>query len=165
MKKPSKIMAVSAKKAYLLPSAFRAITVFGVAHCNNNKDIELINSSGNKIDSVIKCHETIHVRQAENTKNSWLLFYLNYLWQWICNLPLIFVSWQIAYLFIPYELEAYGNEADFAYAYGVAKEWKWFNKNLSLKQKRKYAKQYKDSLYRFRDFINQVMIPEMNGEV
>lgn len=163
MKKPSKIIAVTAKKAFLLPSCFRAITLFGVAYCNKESDIALINKT-NTVDSVLKCHETIHVRQAESTKNSWFMFYLNYLWQWLCNFPLIFIDAMMPYKFIPYELEAYGNETDFSYAYSACRQWKEFKK-LSLKEKRKFAKEYKNSLYTFRDFIRNVIIPEMNGEV
>ena len=160
MKKPSKIKAVTAKIAFLLPSRFRAITLFGVAYCNKVKDAQEINKSGDKIDSVLKCHETIHVRQAESTKNSWLLYYLKYIWQWICNFPLVFVGWHMAYKFIPFELEAYANETNYDYAYGKAEQWKLF-KQLTLKEKRNYAKQYKNSLYTFRRFINDVMLPEM----
>lgn len=153
---------VTAKKAHLLLPSFRAITLFGVVYCNKKEDIELINNSA-KIDNELKCHETIHVRQAENTKNSWCLYYLNYIWQWICNLPLLFEGSIMPYKFIAYELEAYANETDYSYAYGVCNNWRKFKK-LSLKQKMNFAKKYNRSFKRFRDFIKETIIPEMNGE-
>lgn len=162
MKKPSKIKAVSAKKAWLLAPAFRAITLFGVAYCNRENDVTMINQSGDNIDSVLKCHETIHVRQAESTKNSWLVYYLKYIWQWLCNLPLIFVGWHMAYKFIPFELEAFANEMDYDYAYGVCDQWRLF-KQLNLKEKKDYAKRYKSSHMIMRNFVNEVMLPEMIG--
>ena len=134
MKKPSKIKAVTAKIAFLLPSRFRAITLFGVAYCNKVKDAQEINKR----------------------------YYLKYIWQWICNFPLVFVGWHMAYKFIPFELEAYANETNYDYAYGKAEQWKLF-KQLTLKEKRNYAKQYKNAHCAFRDFINNVMLPEMIG--
>ena len=163
MKKPSKIIVVTAKKAFLLAPSFRAITLFGVVYCNKKEDVELINNS-TTVDSILKCHETIHVRQAENTKNSWCLYYLNYIWQWICNLPLLFEGAKMPYKFIPYELEAYANETDYSYAYSACNYWRKFKK-LSLKQKMNFARRHNSSFKRFRDFINETIIPEMNGEV
>lgn len=163
MKKPSEIKAIKAKMAYFLPSSFRAITLFGTAYCNEKRDVELINNSGDEIDSVLKCHETIHVRQAEEARDSWFIYYLNYVWQWICNLPLILYGWNMPYKFIPYELEAYANEDNFYYTCNVAEQWREFKK-IPFKQKRKYVKEYKKSLYRFKDFVTNVMLPNMNEE-
>lgn len=142
MKKPSNIKVVKAKKTSLLLPSFRAITLFGTIFCKRQSDVELINKT-HFIDSILKCHETIHVRQAENTKNSWLLFYLNYIYQWIKNIPLIFIKPIYAYKFIPYELEAFANETNYPYVNQNANQWRMFNEKLNLKNKIKYAKQYK----------------------
>ena len=161
MKKPSKIEVVTAKKAFLLPSAFRAITLFGVVYCQKESDIKLINQT-DEIDSILKSHETIHVRQAESKRNSWLLFYLAYIWQWICNLPIIFTGFYMPYKFIEFELEAFSNEADYSYCTnGPVYQWKYFKK-LTLKDKRNFSKQYKKSHMLFRNFINEIIIPYIN---
>ena len=160
MKKPSKIKVVTAKKAHLLLSNFRSITLFGVVYCNRQSDIELINKN-DTIDSTLKCHETIHVRQAENTKNSWFLFYLNYAWHWILNFPLFFIWTHLPYKFIPYEVEAYANENNFKYPYRIANQWRMFKKKLTFKKKWKYAKQYKKSSMTFCEFVNEVILKEI----
>ena len=161
MKRPSEIKVVKAKNAWMLPSSYRALTAFGTIYCNDFKDVELINKT-DKIDSTLKCHETIHVKQAENTKNSWWLFYLVYLWQWIKNLPLIFIKAHYAYYFISYELEAYANEENFEYGYHEATQWRMFEEKLSLKDKKKFAKEYKQSKMIFRDFVNKIIIPKLD---
>ena len=153
MKKPSKIKCVKAKKAIFLLPNFRAITLFGIVYCRSERDVSDINSH-DYIDSNLKNHETIHVRQAEGTKNSWFLFYLNYLWQWICNMPLIFVNINAPYKFIPFELEAYRNQNDWGYSQEVHKGWKKYKK-LKLKDKRKFAKMYYKSKIVFSDFIEK----------
>lgn len=163
MKKPCNIKTITAKKAWFLLPSFRAITLFGVIYCKRSNDVNSINKT-DYIDSMLKCHETIHVRQAENTKNSWLLFYLNYIWQWLCNLPLIFISLHYAYKFIPYELEAYANEDIFEYPYGISNQWRMFKKELTLKDKWKYAKEYKKSKMTFRWFIREHILPYINRE-
>ena len=161
MKKPSNIKVVKAKKTSLLLPSFRAITLFGTIFCKRQSDVELINKT-DFIDSILKCHETIHVRQAENTKNSWLLFYLNYIYQWIKNIPLIFIKPIYAYKFIPYELEAFANETNYNYINQTTNQWRMFNEKLKLKNKIKYAKQYKKINIIFRDYINKYILNEIN---
>lgn len=161
MRKPSEIKVVRAKNAWMLPSSYKALMAFGIIYCNDYTDVEKINKT-DEIDSTLKCHETIHVRQAENTKNSWILFYLNYLWQWIKNLPLIFVKVHYAYYFISYELEAYANETNFEYGYNEAVQWRMFEERLSIKDKKKFAKEYKKSKMIFRDFVNKIILPKLN---
>jgi hypothetical protein len=163
MKKPSEIKVVKAKKTKLLPKSFSAITWFGTIYSNNDKEIEALNRTDG-IDSILECHETIHVRQAEGTNDSWFCYYLKYIWQWICNLPLIFISTNMPYKFIPFELEAYAFENDKEYAMkGDCNYWKKFNK-LTLKEKKKYAKDYYQlrKSVRFSYFIHRYIINNMS---
>lgn len=155
--KPSKIKVVKAKKTYFLPSVIRAITLFGTVFCAKWKDVESINAT-DEIDSILKCHETIHVRQAEGTKNSWLLFYLKYIWQWIKNIPLITVNLNAVYKFIPIELEAYRHEDEYDYCTKVCTDWKKY-KQLTLKQKKAFAKDYYTLKMIFREFIKEKIDP------
>ena len=140
--KPSKIDVVKAKKACLLFSNFKAITWLGTVYCKRDSDVEEINKK-DTIDSSFKSHETIHVRQAYAMKNSWFIFYLNYIFNWIKNLPLLFINIHAPYKLIPTEIEAYLYQDDWKYA---AKnepvyEWKRFQK-LKLSEKREIANLY-----------------------
>ena len=163
MKKPNEIKTVKAKLTKLLPPLFAAITLFGVVYCRKKTTVDIINKT-DKIDSVIKCHETIHVRQAESTSNSWTKFYLMYIWQWICNLPIIIYGLMMPYYFIEFEFEAYCNEDKFDYPNrGAACQWKDFKK-LTLKEKLRLAKEYKrcKKLLAFRKFVQNDVLPIVN---
>jgi len=157
MKKPSKIKSISAKKAWFLPSNFEAITLFGVAYCSSRKRADKINESEN-IDSQLESHETTHVRQAESTKDSWFIFYMKYIWQWIKNLPMIFINVYAPYKFMPFELEAYRYQDDWDYCLEKCEKWKKYNK-LTLKQKRGFAKTYYGHKTYFPDFIRDNIDP------
>ena len=157
--KPSKINVVKAKLTKWLLSSFKAITLFGTIYTKKQAVVDEINRS-DEIDSTLKSHETIHVRQAQGMHNSWCLFYLKYGWQWLMNLPLITVRSTAPYKFIPIELEAYANETDYSYCMnGAVYEWKKFKK-IPLKRKKAYAKEYyAQKELTFNEFINQIIIP------
>jgi len=157
MAKPSKIKAVKGKKAWILPSNIEAITLFGVVYCSSRAKADKINES-EKIDSQLESHETIHVRQAESTKDSWFIYYMKYIWQWICNLPMIFINIHAPYKFISFEMEAYRYQDDWDYCLGKCENWKKYNK-LTLKQKREFAKQYYDNKIYYSDFIQIYIDP------
>ena len=157
MKKPSKIKSVSAKKAWLIPPNIAAITLFGVVYCASKSRADKINES-DKVDSQLESHETIHVRQAESTKNSWFIYYFKYFWQWICNIPIIFVNFRAAYKFIAFELEAYRYQDDWDYCLGKCEKWKDYNK-LTIKQKRELAKEYYSNKIYFAEFIKNNIDP------
>lgn len=156
--KPSKIKSIRAKKAVFLLPGFRALTWKGIVYCKKEKDIYDINLN-DKIDSVLKCHETIHVRQAEGTKDSWFWFYFKYVVQWLCNLPLIIRGFKMTYKFIAFELEAVNNEDEYEYCNkGAVTQWKLFNK-LNVSEKLIFAKEYKKSKMTFREFVKNVVYP------
>jgi hypothetical protein len=157
MKKPSKIKCVSGKKSWLLPSNFSAITLFGAVYCSTKEKANEINKTDN-VDSQLESHETIHVRQAESTNDSWVQYYLKYVWQWILNFPLIFINIYAPYKFIAFELEAYANQDNWDYCLGKCEKWKKYNK-LTIKQKRELAKQYYDNKIYFTNFINKNIDP------
>ena len=104
--KPSKFITVKGRKAWFLLPGFSALTWKGYAYCKTQKEADKINST-DKIDSRLESHETIHIRQAESTHDSWFLFYTRYVWAYICNLPLIFINVYAPYKFMPFEIEAY----------------------------------------------------------
>ena len=104
-------------------------------------------------------HEKIHLKQAVSTNDSWLSYYFKYCIKYIQNLPLIF-GFVFPYKFISFEMEAYANEDNMTYLDGKEKTegWKYYDK-LTLKEKRKYWKLYKEirseKIIGFGDFINQ----------
>lgn len=154
--KPSKFITVKGKKAWFLLPGFSALTWKGYVYCKTRTAADKINES-DKIDSRLESHETIHVRQAESMHDSWFRFYTTYVWEWICNLPLIFINVYAPYKFMPTEMEAYLNQDNWDYCmHGAVYQWKEFNK-LTLKEKRKYAKEYYGSSPRpyFADFIRE----------
>ncbi len=140
--KPSEVIVPKAKKTWLSLPNFKAMTWKGVIYCRKQGDVDLLNET-DSIDSVLKSHETIHVRQAQSMKDSWSRFYINYLFNWIKNLPLIFVDINAPYKLIPTEIEAYLYQNDLNHAKEIRplNEWKTFGK-LSLCQKRKIARLY-----------------------
>lgn len=104
-------------------------------------------------------HEKIHLKQAVSTNDSWFNYYLIYVFMYIKNLPIIF-GFDFPYKFIAFEMEAYANEDNLQYLDNKEKteEWRKYNK-LSLKDKRKYWKLYKEirkeKIIGFGDFINE----------
>lgn len=145
IKSPNLIKEVKAKYSTVLcPPGFAAITLFGIIF-TRSKGIEANINQDSGFGSVTEYHEWIHIQQAKNTHNSWLLYYLLYIWQWITNLPLVFVSSKAPYKFISYELEAFAFQKEWNYinpnSNGCDK-WRAYNK-LTLKKKFKYAKHWK----------------------
>lgn len=163
MKKPKNTTKIIAKiNKFLCPSGFSAITLFGVIYVRSEASLAKINKTDG-IDSLLENHEMIHVKQAISTHNSWFLFYLLYIWQWLMNLPMIFINLYAPYKFIAFELEAYANEANVGYQKEIvdgANLWREFNK-LTIFEKWKLAKQYYKGgrTYIFRDFVNNYVWP------
>lgn len=140
--KPNTINIPKAKKTIFLLPKFRAITWKGIIYCKRQYDVEQINKS-DTIDSDFLAHETIHIRQAFSMNNSWIRFYLNYVFQYIKNIPLITINIHAPYKLIPTEIEAYLHESNWNYPMDNKPlcQWKMFQK-LTLKQKKYIARQY-----------------------
>ena len=138
--KPSEIKVIKTKKTCFLLPGFRAFMFFGTLYCRKKDDIEVINRS-HMIDSQLECHETIHIRQAEDCNDSWFRYYMLYIWQWICNLPLIFINPHAPYKFIPFEIEAYTYQNDINHPYGKCDAWRKYKK-MPMKEKKEHAKKY-----------------------
>ena len=163
MEKPSKITSIKAKKnKFLCPPYFAAITLFGTIYVRDDIYLEPFNKTEG-IDSTIESHELIHVKQAVNTRDSWLLYYILYIWQWICNLPLIIHGAMMPYYFISFEMEAYINEIDWNYALNNKEGcsmWRKLNK-IKLSEKMRLAKEYKEKGGSFGSFIRSAINPTL----
>lgn len=146
MKKPSKTKALEVVFNNLIPfSGYLAITLFGKIYVrNDSKDYwEKHVQSGDV--NITMNHETIHLRQAQSTSDSWIVFYLLYIWEWLKNQP-----WKngldFAYRMIPFEMEAYQNEVNLSYLKeGKATEgWRKFA-SMSVAKRLAIWKDYKSS--------------------
>ena len=139
--KPSKISKITAKKALfmqILP--FIGLTWCGVVYVKNAFYEWQINQTDG-IDSSFENHELYHVRQAESTDDSWFKFYLLYVWQWIQNLPLMFVNIYAPYKFMPFEMEAARYERYAIAPSGKTERWKEMKK-IPLKKRFSLAKEW-----------------------
>jgi hypothetical protein len=70
------------------------------------------------------------------------------------------------YYFIPFELEAMNNEINWKYSTnGAVYQWKKFKK-LTLKEKLKLAKQYKERFKSigFKQYVRKVIYPMINED-
>ena len=113
--RPSKIDLVNAKETDWVNSSFYMM-IFGTVYAFDPNLVKKFNATEDNDDRI---HETIHVRQAEGLKDSWIRFYLHYFWQWLCNISLITVNIRAPYMFMPTEIEAYGKQdnPDYIWAY------------------------------------------------
>ena len=96
---------------FWLRRGYEAMTFFGTIVTASEREARLAAPA----DSRLRRHETIHLRQAQSTHDSWLLFYVRYLWFTLCALPLNRRMKNAAYLLNPFELEAYLHDDDPSY--------------------------------------------------
>ena len=98
----------------LLPKGFEAITLFG--HIFDFRKKEALRTFlETHAGEVMVNHERIHTLQAESFKLRYFTFYLIYLWYWFIGLFKYGVKNNASYYHVPFEIEAYVNEQDFAY--------------------------------------------------
>ena len=96
----------------------------------------------NKKYDALKNHEMIHLRQAQDTGNSWYRFYWLYLWYSFMALWYIRKHRRAAYYLNPFEMEAYCHMYDLHYLEstgGKATEWRKFAK-MSLAARLRYIR-------------------------
>lgn len=109
---------------------YQALTFFGFIVCRTEEMVSRLNeggrheegAKGRKDDdrqgralAIMKNHETIHLRQAQACHNSWLCFYLLYIWYYVRALPQNRRLKNAAYVLNPFEMEAYSYERDLHY--------------------------------------------------
>lgn len=127
VRRPSRIARMNVvADAFWLRRGYQALTFFGTVITATESDAMLMRNA----DSSLTRHEMIHLRQAQSTHDSWLLFYLLYAWYYIRALPQNRHMKNAAYLINPFELEAYRHMDDPAYvercADGGATEWRCY---------------------------------------
>ena len=118
---------------FWLRKGYEGLTFFGTILTPTQQDAELFNSGY----SALKNHEMIHLRQAQACGDSWLRFYLLYIWYWLKALPMNRQVKNAAYLLNPFEMEAYREMYDLDYlkrCEGGAQQWRQYAK-MSLKER------------------------------
>ena len=124
---------------FWLPKGYEGLTFFGTILAPTQELADRFNASYN----TLKNHEMIHLRQAQSCGDSWLRFYLLYIWYWTKNRigllrrknrPCYLRN--AAYLLNPFEIEAYARMNDLNYLKGETTEWRKYAK-MPLKERMK----------------------------
>ena len=113
---------------FWIKSGYEALTFFGTILTHSKDEADSINGRP----TTLKNHEMIHLRQAQACHDSWLRFYLLYLWYWLKGLRWSRRMRGAAYMLNPFELEAYRHMYDMGYpdrcSNGGAQEWRTYKK-------------------------------------
>ena len=132
--RPSRVEDMPAVvNSFWLRKGYDGLTFFGKILTPGQVEADRFNAGHN----ALKNHEMIHLRQAQATGDSWLRFYLLYIWYWLRALPMNRKMKHAAYLLNPFEMEAYGRMHDLSYLQRCkdgAQEWRYYAK-LSPKQR------------------------------
>ena len=143
--RPSRVTDMPAVvNTFWLPKGYEGLTFFGKILTPSQELADRFNA--NK--EALKSHEMIHLRQAQACGDSWLRFYLLYIWYWLKdslgtvglrkNRPQqVPLPKNAAYRLNPFEMEAYGRMYDHDYLKRCedgAQEWRMYAK-MPLKQR------------------------------
>lgn len=135
MRRPSRVSDMEAVfDGFWLRPGYHALTFFGFIVCRTEETVSRINQAvagraqasrddgAHRPDdkladsfAVMKNHEMIHLRQAQSCHNSWLLFYIRYMWYYLRALPQNRQMKNAAYLLNPFEMEAYAHQDELDY--------------------------------------------------
>ena len=114
-RRPSRVEEMEAvSDSFWLGKNYSALTFFGRIVVHSKKDADHLNRH-TSTDNRIKRHETIHLRQAQACHNSWLCFYILYIWYYLRALPQNRHRRNAAYYINPFEMEAYAHDGDNSY--------------------------------------------------
>ena len=111
------------RNSFWLRKGYAALTFFGTVIASTKEDAEEFKNQK----STLRNHEMIHLRQAQSTHDSWLMFYLLYVWYSLKLLPQSRKMKNAIYWLNPFEMEAYQHENDLHYLDNhVADEWRQY---------------------------------------
>ena len=137
--RPSKVADMPAVvNTFWLRKGYEGLTFFGHILAPTQELADRFNGSA---DRALKNHEMIHLRQAQSCGDSWLRFYLLYIWYWLTGLRMNRKMKHAAYLLNPFEMEAYARMNDLDYLKGPATEWRKYAK-IKLKDRLKLYKKH-----------------------
>ena len=136
--RPSKVADMPAVvNTFWLRKGYEGLTFFGQILTPTQELADRFNAGLDEM----KNHEMIHLRQAQSCGDSWLRFYLLYIWYWIKGLRMNRKMKHAAYLLNPFEMEAYARMHDLDYLKGPATEWRRYAK-IPLKDRLKLYQKY-----------------------
>ena len=136
--RPSKVADMPAVvNTFWLRKGYEGLTFFGQILTPTQELADRFNAGLDEM----KNHEMIHLRQAQSCGDSWLRFYLLYIWYWIKGLRMNRKMKHAAYLLNPFEMEAYARMHDLDYLKGPATEWRRYAK-MSLEDRLKLYRKY-----------------------
>jgi hypothetical protein len=136
--RPSKVADMPAVvNTFWLRKGYEGLTFFGQILTPTQELADRFNAGLDEM----KNHEMIHLRQAQSCGDSWLRFYLLYIWYWIKGLRMNRKMKHAAYLLNPFEMEAYARMHDLDYLKGPATEWRRYAK-MKLKDRLKLYQKY-----------------------
>ena len=123
--RPSKVVDMPAVvNSFWMRKGFEGLTFFGQILTPSEETAKLF-----KVSPAMKNHEMIHLRQAQSCGDSWIRFYILYIWYWLRALPANRKMEHGAYLLNPFEMEAYRHMNNLNYlANNEATEWRQFAK-------------------------------------
>lgn len=119
-----------------------ALTFFGTIITTSDNDTKEMSNGL----SALKNHEMIHLKQAQSCGDSWMRFYLFYIYYWLRLLPLSWHHHGAAYLLNPFELEAYRHMYDLSYLERCkdgATEWRTYAKMKPKERLQRYFNMYR----------------------
>ena len=130
-RRPSRVEEMIAiKEGFWLGSSYAALTFFGHLVVHSQEEADRLNNRPLS-NSSLKRHETIHLRQAQSTHNSWICFYTLYIYYYLRALPQNRHMRNAAYYLNPFEIEAYKHMYDPDYVEKCrqgANEWRTYAK-------------------------------------
>ena len=123
--RPSKVVDMPAVvNSFWMRKGFEGLTFFGQILTPSEETAKLF-----KVSPAMKNHEMIHLRQAQSCGDSWIRFYILYIWYWLRALPANRNMAHGAYLLNPFEMEAYRHMNNLNYlANNEATEWRKYAK-------------------------------------
>ena len=137
--RPSSVVDMPATvNRFLCRKGYTAITLFGRLFTREEASAAYLN----KKYGALKNHEMIHLRQAQDTGNSWYRFYWLYMWYSFKALRFFRRQKNAAYFLNPFEMEAFCHMYDLDYLEktgGKATEWRKFAK-MSLATRLRYIR-------------------------
>ena len=96
---------------FWLRKGYEGLTFFGTILTPSQEEADRFNNSHDPM----KNHEMIHLRQAQSTHNSWVLFYLRYFWFSVLACRYFRKQRNAVYYLNPFEIEAYTMMHDLNY--------------------------------------------------
>jgi len=143
--RPTRTVDMSAvAKPFWIRKGYSAMTFFGTIITHTTQEAEALNAcrsltrqskNDTHFDS-LKNHEMIHLYQARSTHDSWLCFYIRYLYYWLSASRYCRRLRNAGYRLNPFEMEAYRHmhNPDYLTDRQAATEWRQYAR-MSLRDR------------------------------